>query len=185
MNEEHEGHAELMQLGDFAEDAGKLSPEVFGQRHGEAFLLHHGPLHKLNVQPGLGGTLANEGENTRPGVPFNPGADFLVFPVRRVRPATPEDDLTWVGRSEDNDVVIPDASVSAVHAMLKRGGSGEYLLQDMGSMNGTFVNDDPVPAQGMGAATRIDSGARIRLGSVDLTFLEAPEFLSLVTRLMA
>ena len=48
------------------------------------------------------------------------------------------DELT-VGRGWDNDVVLPDISVSRRHALLRRHGTG-YLLLDLGSGNGTRVN---------------------------------------------
>ena len=50
-------------------------------------------------------------------------------------------------------------------------------------MNGSFVNNETVPPQGMGEPVELESGARIRFGNVKLTFLKTPEFLNLVTQL--
>ena len=174
----------INRLGDFIEDCASYQVQEFGILHGEAFFLHHGPVGKLRMPLGLQTTLISEGKGTTPDKPFNPQADFLVFPLRRLHAATEDDDLIWIGRSENNDVVIPDASISAVHAFIKRGEENEFLIQDMNSKNGTYLNDDPVPAQGMGTATLFESGARIRLGSVSLTFLEVPEFHNLIKRLL-
>ena len=44
-----------------------------------------------------------------------------------------------IGRSEDRDVVIPDPAASRHHCQLSAQG-GEYMLRDMGSANGVFVN---------------------------------------------
>jgi len=45
-----------------------------------------------------------------------------------------------IGRSKDNDIQIDDAKISRRHANLTRTSSG-YILQDMNSTNGTFVNN--------------------------------------------
>lgn len=45
-----------------------------------------------------------------------------------------------VGRSPENDVVIPYDAVSACHARLQREGDHVYLI-DLGSTNGTAIND--------------------------------------------
>ncbi len=38
-----------------------------------------------------------------------------------------------------------DPGISRLHAVLEGGGEGVYVLRDLGSTNGTMVNDDPVP----------------------------------------
>jgi pSer/pThr/pTyr-binding forkhead associated (FHA) protein len=48
-------------------------------------------------------------------------------------------DIMSVGRSRDNDVVIENLSVSRNHARIRRQG-GKYILTDLNSANGTFVN---------------------------------------------
>lgn len=45
-----------------------------------------------------------------------------------------------VGRSEDNNFVLPDRWISRNHAMLQYMESGEFYLIDLGSRNGSFVN---------------------------------------------
>jgi hypothetical protein len=47
-------------------------------------------------------------------------------------------DLT-IGRDTTNEVVVNDAEVSRKHARLTRSG-GSYILEDLGSTNGTFVD---------------------------------------------
>jgi hypothetical protein len=131
----------------------------------------------------LKSTMKVESAVTGDAIPFNPSKDFAVFPVRHGTAGASEDDLIWVGRSEENDVVIPDESVSAVHAFLRETVGDRLLLQDMNSMNGTFINNEAIPPQGMGEPVEMESGARVRFGSVKLTFLKTPEFLSLVTQL--
>ena len=167
----------------YFEDSRRLGAEDFGRQHGSAFLVHHGPVGQFEPPGDLKSTMKVEAAVTGDAIPFNPRKDFAVFPVRHGVAGASEEDLIWVGRSEENDLVIPDESISAVHAFLRRGEGGQLLLQDMNSMNGTFVNNEAVPPQGMGEPVDLESGARVRFGSVKLTFLKTPEFLNLVTQL--
>lgn len=52
------------------------------------------------------------------------------------------DDLT-IGRTNENGVVVVDAGVSRKHAQIRCEG-GVYTLQDMGSANGTILNDQKI-----------------------------------------
>jgi hypothetical protein len=45
-----------------------------------------------------------------------------------------------LGRAPDNTIVLPDASVSAHHAAVRQE-QGQWWLEDLGSTNGTAVND--------------------------------------------
>lgn len=48
-----------------------------------------------------------------------------------------------VGRSRENEVTLDDAVVSAQHARLTWNGRG-WVVEDLNSTNGTFVNGQPV-----------------------------------------
>jgi cytochrome P450/NADPH-cytochrome P450 reductase len=48
-----------------------------------------------------------------------------------------------IGRAADNDVVVPDPGVSQYHAELRQVAGG-YRVVDLGSRNGTFVNEQRV-----------------------------------------
>ena len=50
---------------------------------------------------------------------------------------------TTVGRHHDSDVVIDDPSISRRHAEITYSGEG-YFVSDIGSKNGTFVNQDNI-----------------------------------------
>src|SRR2546423_12405568 len=69
-----------------------------------------------------------------------------------------------IGRSARNDVCIPDPFASRVHAEVRREGD-QYLLQDLGSANGTYYNgsrlDQTVP---------LTSGGRIQIGETEIVF---------------
>ena len=48
-------------------------------------------------------------------------------------------EVTTIGRWDDNDIPIPDRWVSRYHAEIRRQGS-HYVIHDLGSKNGLFVN---------------------------------------------
>lgn len=45
-----------------------------------------------------------------------------------------------IGRLSKSDIIVPDERVSRSHARISRNG-GQYLIQDLNSTNGTFVNN--------------------------------------------
>jgi phosphoserine phosphatase RsbU/P len=69
-----------------------------------------------------------------------------------------------IGRSARNDLCIPDPFASRVHAEVRREGD-EYLLQDLGSANGTLYNGATV--QGVVPLT---VGGRIQIGETEIIF---------------
>ena len=53
------------------------------------------------------------------------------------------DPLTRVGRSADCDISLDDITVSRCHAEIQRTSTG-YLVRDMDSLNGTYLNRERV-----------------------------------------
>jgi len=74
------------------------------------------------------------------------------------------DPQSVVGRSPTVAIVINDTSVSRQHARFVLVGD-HVMVEDMGSSNGTFVNDVRTPAQ-----VQLKDGDIIRLGTVLLKF---------------
>ena len=75
-----------------------------------------------------------------------------------------------LGRHVDNDVVIKDATVSPRHALVAETPRG-FVLRDLDSANGTYVNDGNI-----GAVEHVlTRGSRIRLGASELTLVFTPE----------
>ena len=52
--------------------------------------------------------------------------------------------LIKIGKAPDNDVVINDPHVSRYHAQLIRTENDTWIIEDLNSTNGTFVNGDQV-----------------------------------------
>jgi len=69
-----------------------------------------------------------------------------------------------IGRLPECDIVISDPGASRRHATITREEGGEYLLTDLGSTNGTIVNDEPVGEQ------VLSNGDRITIGNTVLEF---------------
>jgi predicted component of type VI protein secretion system len=74
-------------------------------------------------------------------------------------------EVSLIGRDVTNDVVIGDAEVSRQHARVTRTPGG-YVLEDLGSTNGTFVNSERLTTPRV-----LNPGDLIALGeTVTLTF---------------
>ncbi len=151
----------------------------FQSKHGNAFLVHHGTIGALNVPIGPLRTVAVESVSEANGGVMQ--HDFLVFRVRSTERSNFPNFIS-VGRTKNNDIVVPDVSLSKFHAFFREE-AGVMLLQDAGSRNGTFLDGDPVPSKQKGDPQTIESGALVRFGSVEMTFLRAEAFCELVQRL--
>jgi hypothetical protein len=79
----------------------------------------------------------------------------------------PLDAVTSIGRDPDNAVMIPDPRVSARHARLVRRG-GAWWVEDLGSTNGTILNDTPVAGP-----ARLGGGDMLQLGPATLRLRSA------------
>lgn len=73
---------------------------------------------------------------------------------------------TTIGRSARNDICIPDAFASRLHAEVREEGDGFWLC-DMGSANGTRLN-----GQQVSASVRLSNGDEIKIGENLIVFLE-------------
>src|SRR5256886_14686859 len=69
-----------------------------------------------------------------------------------------------IGRADYNDIVVPDQSISTSHAKLQRR-EGGWVLVDLDSTNGTFVDGERVKGE-----APLAPGALVRLGDVQLLF---------------
>jgi hypothetical protein len=77
----------------------------------------------------------------------------------------PQGERTTVGRSPDNDIFLDDVTVSRKHAVLAQNGN-EFLIEDLGSLNGTFVNRRRIESP-----TRLESGDEVQIGKYRLSFI--------------
>ncbi|MDW8069506.1 MAG: FHA domain-containing protein [Anaerolineae bacterium] len=56
------------------------------------------------------------------------------------------EDQVLIGRGSDCHIILPERQVSRHHARIERTADGRYLLYDLGSKNGTWVNGEEVRA---------------------------------------
>ena len=97
------------------------------------------------------------------------GTEPLVFElVKNVTKPNPFTMGLTIGRTENNDVVVADASVSRFHAYFMSSKRDEWSLFDADSRFGTWIGgmkvapNKPVP---------IPDGARLKFGEIELLFL--------------
>lgn len=87
-----------------------------------------------------------------------------VFPLER--------ELVNIGRKLDNHVVIQDSRISRNHAQLRLM-NGQFVLLDLNSTGGTFVNEQRI------TKSVLYSGDTISLAGVQIKFVQdAPRMMS-------
>jgi len=74
-----------------------------------------------------------------------------------------EGERLTVGRRPESDIFLDDVTVSRDHAVIVRRGA-DYYLDDLGSLNGTYVNRQRVDS------TELANGDELQIGKFKLTF---------------
>lgn len=88
----------------------------------------------------------------------------------------PSNSVISMGRDKNNDLVIPEFSVSKKQACFRCSPEGVYVI-DSGSRNGTVVNGQQIPPH---IPCRLTNGDWLRLGRLRCTFLTRQGFLDLI-----
>ena len=76
-----------------------------------------------------------------------------------------DNDLTRLGRHPDSEIFLDDVTVSRNHALLVRRREGLFI-DDLGSLNGTYVNRRRIESH------RLADGDEIQVGKYKLSYLE-------------
>lgn len=103
---------------------------------------------------GIASRLKQAEPGKRPGTIVMPSGDRIEL----------RDDKNLIGRLSDCVVMISDGNTSRHHAQIHRAGSG-FVINDLGSTNGTYVN-----GQRLTADHRLADGDIITVGAVSLRF---------------
>jgi hypothetical protein len=83
----------------------------------------------------------------------NAGSRFLL-----------DQDVTTAGRHPDSDIFLDDVTVSRRHAEFRREGAG-FIVQDVGSLNGTYVNRQRIDV------AALSGGDEVQVGKFRLLYL--------------
>jgi hypothetical protein len=75
-----------------------------------------------------------------------------------------EGERSTIGRRPDSAIFLDDVTVSRDHALIVRRG-GDWHLDDLGSLNGTYVNRHRIES------VRLSDGDELQVGKYKLTFL--------------
>lgn len=101
----------------------------------------------------------------------SPTGQYFLFVIDSDEPGIPRGkevslhNSLAVGRGGQNDVVIRDAFISHEHARIIRTPKG-YLLEDLKSLNGVFVNDSKILKP-----TILELKDKIKVGGVTFQFM--------------
>ncbi|WP_282692445.1 FHA domain-containing protein [Streptomyces sp. CC208A] len=83
----------------------------------------------------------------------NSGSRFLL-----------DGELTTAGRHPQSDIFLDDFTVSRRHVEFRRGQDGTFTVSDVGSLNGTYVNREPIDS------VVLNNGDEVQIGKYRLVF---------------
>ncbi|MFF5707144.1 FHA domain-containing protein [Streptomyces sp. NPDC012794] len=83
----------------------------------------------------------------------NSGSRFLL-----------DGELTTAGRHPQSDIFLDDITVSRLHVEFRRSPEGGFTVADVGSLNGTYVNREPIES------VALHNGDEVQIGKYRLVF---------------
>ncbi|MFJ5548918.1 FHA domain-containing protein [Streptomyces sp. NPDC093225] len=83
----------------------------------------------------------------------NSGSRFLL-----------DGELTTAGRHPQSDIFLDDVTVSRRHVEFRRSPEGGFTVADVGSLNGTYVNREPIDS------VALNNGDEVQIGKYRLVF---------------
>src|SRR5205085_10961723 len=123
----------------------------------------------ISSSPPAAGAAGTKAETHQPAVAATQASAFRLVeltPGGRVYRLRSGSRVT-IGRAPDNDIVIDDPTVSSAHAELQDEG-GHWVVSDLGSTNGTYVNYSGADADRRVAVNALKDGSTVRFGEVSL-----------------
>lgn len=77
-----------------------------------------------------------------------------------------------IGRAKSCDIQASDSTLSRNHGILMRGSSGQWTYRDLGSKNGTYLEDIKISKENeMGPPIKLEYGDTLRAGLTEFTLL--------------
>jgi len=162
-------------LSDYVEELKRVGEVVFRRRHPSPVLIVTGKAAELVESR----TSREVTKVARPATEQVKDMALMsrVFPI--VKAAYSPRGPVLLGRTADNDVAIPEYSISKRHCFFEFQ-PGKVLVCDCGSTNGTIVNEQRLEAK---TPSQLKSGDTITLGRYAFTFQTAAGFLEYVQAL--
>jgi hypothetical protein len=77
------------------------------------------------------------------------------------------DDVVKAGRHPESDIFLDDITVSRRHVEISPKDGGSYVLRDVGSLNGTYVNRERIDE------AQLAPGDEVQIGKFKLVYLVA------------
>ncbi len=74
--------------------------------------------------------------------------------------------LTTIGRNADNTIILEFNGISRKHIKITEDDNDSHIIEDMGSKNGTFINNQKINKKKL-----LNKGDIIKLGSITLKYL--------------
>ncbi|MEU8613274.1 FHA domain-containing protein [Actinoplanes sp. NPDC048791] len=102
--------------------------------------------------------------------PEQPTERTVTLPAPQVRIGRKS---TSKGTDPEIDLADADPGVSHSHALLTLSVDGVWLVSDLGSTNGTYLNDEPKPLTA-GQTRSVGHGDRVHVGAWTTILLQAP-----------
>lgn len=101
-----------------------------------------------------------------PSAPISPesGCVVIIYGDDLGKRIPMDGDEMFIGRGFKCDIVIDQESISRTHAVIRKSGK-RYTLQDLGSTNGTFVNDVAI------SSIELRDGDQIKVGRTIFKFI--------------
>lgn len=109
--------------------------------------------------------LTEVGEAREPSSSIGSGCLIVIYGHDMGRRVQVGSEPLMIGRSPQSQVQIDQESVSRNHCRIRFSG-GEFLVRDLGSTNGTYVNDDLVQEE-----ARLRHGDQLKVGRTILKFI--------------
>jgi adenylate cyclase len=75
-------------------------------------------------------------------------------------------DTFTIGRGPTNDIIMPYSWISRKHTMVQRENNGIFQIMDMGSSNGTYINNKRIHSPAI-----LNNGDMITLGKTNIKFI--------------
>jgi hypothetical protein len=98
-----------------------------------------------------------------------------IFPLAKKINA-PFADMITIGRTQNNDIVLKDITVSRFHTFFRQKNDA-WTVCDAGSKNGTFLNGDQLKTR---REVAVKSGDVVKLGDISTTFYTAADLFDVI-----